>query len=511
MKTIVNFRSFVIIALITAAAVFTGRLVFSYTAIGVIILTSIVSGCLITGIILRKKNIAAYKQVTFFTAAVTSVIAVAGFLIVATNWIPKGLEDGNHDIKASIEKNYVVDGKNYVVIKNLNIDGSNVCGKMLVRVNNDKVNFYNTPIGYKVSFSGYVKVKNVLGENSEYNFSSFSSNIRYITTVEAGDISVKYGNADLMDIIYRFVCGQLVDNLGAENGYVAYGMLSGDRYAISESIADTFSIAGVAHILAVSGLHIGFLTSLLFFLLKTLKVRKIPSFAITALVLFLYAIFAGFSPSVLRACFMCLVASAAILVGEEKDLLNSLGFAVTAILIVAPQMLFTAGMIMSTCAVFGLAVFAKPISLFLHEKLKLPKFISESLSASFGAQLGVMPVTIYYFGTIQTYSVVTNVLLMPIISTAFIAVFISVILSILPFMGFTIKVSGFFVNILVKVSAAMASLKYASITAKAGEYIFLVYPIYFVCGGYVNVKYKRLVYFISWICMAILMILCVII
>lgn len=56
-----------------------------------------------------------------------------------------------------------------------------------------------------------------------------------------------------MDIIYRFVCGQLVDNLGAENGYVAYGMLSGDRYAISESIADTFSIAGVAHILAVSG------------------------------------------------------------------------------------------------------------------------------------------------------------------------------------------------------------------------------------------------------------------
>ena len=168
-------------------------------------------------------------------------------------------------------------------------------------------------------------------------------------------------------------------------------------------------------------------------------------------------------------------------------------------------------MIMSTCAVFGLAVFAKPISLFLHEKLKLPKFISESLSASFGAQLGVMPVTIYYFGTIQTYSVVTNVLLMPIISTAFIAVFISVILSILPFMGFTIKVSGFFVNILVKVSAAMASLKYASITAKAGEYIFLVYPIYFVCGGYVNVKYKRLVYFISWICMAILMILCVII
>lgn len=79
MKTIVNFRSFVIIALITAAAVFTGRLVFSYTAIGVIILASIVSGCLITGIILRKKNIAVYKQVTFFTAAVTSVIAVAVF------------------------------------------------------------------------------------------------------------------------------------------------------------------------------------------------------------------------------------------------------------------------------------------------------------------------------------------------------------------------------------------------------------------------------------------------
>ena len=117
-----------------------------------------------------------------------------------------------------------------------------------------------------------------------------------------------------------------------------------------------------------------------------------------------------------------------------------------------------------------------------------------------------MPVTIYYFETIQTYSVITNVLLMPIISTAFIAVFISVILSILPFMEFAVKVSGFFVNILVKVSAAMASLKYASITAKAGTYIFSVYPLYFVCGGYVNMKYKRLVYSISWICIAILMI-----
>lgn len=65
MKTIVNFRSFVIIALITAAAVFTGRLVFNYTAIGVIILTSIVSGCLITGIILRKRTLPHISKLRF--------------------------------------------------------------------------------------------------------------------------------------------------------------------------------------------------------------------------------------------------------------------------------------------------------------------------------------------------------------------------------------------------------------------------------------------------------------
>lgn len=89
-------------------------------------------------------------------------------------------------------------------------------------------------------------------------------------------------------------------------------------------VLENFRNGGVAHIFAVSGLHIGFLAGVVFFLLRSCRVRGVPKVLISAAVLVFYAGICGFSPSSLRAAVMASVLAAAKETGMKYDGLSSL-------------------------------------------------------------------------------------------------------------------------------------------------------------------------------------------
>ena len=111
-------------------------------------------------------------------------------------------------------------------------------------------------------------------------------------------VTVLEKTADIFSKVSALCEDALLKNMGETEGGICVALLLGDTRYVSDELYEKFSLAGVAHIFAVSGLHVGFLAAALSFLLEKFGVRRIPKTLIVALVSFMYAGFCGFSVSV---------------------------------------------------------------------------------------------------------------------------------------------------------------------------------------------------------------------
>lgn len=196
------------------------------------------------------------------------------------------------------------------------------------------------------------------------------------------------------------------------------GILFGEK-AIDQGLKENFRNIGLGHILAVSGLHVGFLFLLMTLLLKVLKVKKTLWIFFVAPILFLYAGLTGFSASVLRASIMlgCLI------IGEglamEKDGLSNLALAGLIILVIWPSQLFQAGFQLSMAAVVGIIFFNGPLNFQLEKRIEksgrkvTPNPILQSLILTTSVLLGTLPISIYHFGNFTLITFLANMIMVP--------------------------------------------------------------------------------------------------
>ena len=238
-------------------------------------------------------------------------------------------------------------------------------------------------------------------------------------------------------------------------------------------------------------MHVGLLAGILLFLLRILHVPRLAQVITVTVVLALYAAFVGFTASVLRACIMCVIAMLTLLNGERKDALSSLCFAFSALLAVQPFLLFEAGFLLSFSAVFGLILFARTFTKALR-KIRFPKCIAATLGATLAVHIGILPVTAYFFGGVQTYSVLCNIVLIPLISATFVFFVLTVPLSVL-----------LHVNVLLRIGAlgfagadillgAVARLPLVSLYVNGNVGLFCLYPLYFAASRFLMLpRYKK--------------------
>lgn len=199
--------------------------------------------------------------------------------------------------------------------------------------------------------------------------------------------------------------GELERCSGPETAAMMEAVLFGDKSGLDEETMDVFTKNGTAHILAVSGLHIGILYA---FLLKAFSLipllpagstREWILFVFTGLFFFCYMILASFSPSVVRAVLMVLLHAFAKITGRRYDL-NSAAFAVfTAVLMHNPYMLFNVGFEMSFLAVLSMCL-VLPYVRRVYDGLLL---------ASLSVQLGLGPFILYHFHCLSLLTVLINV------------------------------------------------------------------------------------------------------
>lgn len=209
-------------------------------------------------------------------------------------------------------------------------------------------------------------------------------------------------------------------------------LLLGDSTDLDYGMDTAFKISGIRHIIAVSGLHISILYSLISFL--TARKRWL-----TALVGFpalaLFAAVAGFTPSVVRACIMVGLMILAGLVGREYDPPTELAFACLVMLAANPLVITSASFQLSVGCVAGILLFNAPIQAWQRSYCKKPgkvqNWFCTSVSVTLSAMSLTTPLSALFFGAVSLIGVVTNLLTLWVVNLVFNGIIVVGLLSLL--------------------------------------------------------------------------------
>lgn len=214
-------------------------------------------------------------------------------------------------------------------------------------------------------------------------------------------------------------------------GGFAEALLLSDRSDLGYETATAFTVSGISHIIAVSGLHVSILMGLLYILAGR---RRFLSMAIGTPLLLLFAAVVGFTPSVTRACIMQIMLLAATALDREYDPPTALSSAALVILLRNPMTVTSVSFQMSVGCVAGIFLFYSPISEWLTTRkwmggLKgkgllpwLKRWCVASVSVSISANIVVIPLVAWYFGAVSLIGVLTNLLVLWVVSILFVGV-----------------------------------------------------------------------------------------
>lgn len=221
----------------------------------------------------------------------------------------------------------------------------------------------------------------------------------------------------------------LLDRLFPEDtaGF-AKALLLGDSSDISTADDRALQVSGIRHVIAVSGLHISILFS---FLQLMLGKRKWLTGLIGLPILLLFAVLAGFTPSVIRACIMQMVLIIAGFFQKEYDSLTALSLAVLVILCINPLTMTNVSFQLSVGSVLGILLFSGRVQKWIMARKwlkghhpdsvagKIVKWFASSIAVSASALIFTLPLCANYFGAFSTVSVITNLLTLWIITYIF--------------------------------------------------------------------------------------------
>lgn len=205
-------------------------------------------------------------------------------------------------------------------------------------------------------------------------------------------------------------------NLQKRTREFAKGIILADRTEMDQETVRDFRDSGMMHILAISGTHMAIIFGVILLILNFVFPPKYRRYKIVLALLLIwsFAVFIDFGNSVVRSCIMISAYYTFILLQRKTDLLHSMALAGFIILFLNSNQLFEVGFQLSFAAVFGIYWFNQPILKYLPQpKNKFQNFMVNVLSISLSAQLGTIPLVIYYFHQYSAVSIIANLVIIP--------------------------------------------------------------------------------------------------
>lgn len=209
---------------------------------------------------------------------------------------------------------------------------------------------------------------------------------------------------------------------------ITASLLLGYRDLLDNELLKSYSAAGVVHILSVSGLHVGFVVWLFMGLSRPIPIQWMR-YGLSILLIWVFAVFTGLSPPVLRAAIIFSFIQGGKLIRRDMDTTNSLAAAAMLLLAINPFLLMDIGFELSFAAVAGVVllvpVWGKPF----QSWPSVPKQITNTVLASIAATLATLPLTLYYFHQAPSYFVLSNLVVIPMAAATMFAGLILLIVS----------------------------------------------------------------------------------
>jgi competence protein ComEC len=320
----------------------------------------------------------------------------------------------------------------------IQLNKTKTSGKILVNIEKDSLN-------NKLDVDAVLLTKNVLQvipkPKNPYGFSYKkyleSQQIFYqlkLSKNQYKKLTVKKRTIRGIAAVFRSEINNSLKQKGFKKDELAVinALLLGQRNTVSSELLKSYAGAGAIHILAVSGLHIGILLWLLTWLFKPLhyvKNGKAMALILVVILLWLYAILAGLSASVVRAVAMFTAIAISLNVNRLSNIYNTLVISMFFLLLLHPFYLFDVGFQLSYLAVFFI-VWLQPklVSLVKTKNWILDK-LWQLFTVSIAAQIGILPLSIYYFHQFPGLFFVANLIIIPFLGIILIAGILVIILS----------------------------------------------------------------------------------
>ncbi|MCH5154729.1 MAG: ComEC/Rec2 family competence protein [Clostridiales bacterium] len=499
---ILNFRAFLIIAVCVAAAVLCVYCYAYNTAVGIVLGVLVILACggLAAFYIYRfiKNRARLVVAISFSLAAVLCICAFSVGVATKKAW-DSCADTGFFTVSGRVCDIDIQSGSYVLFLDELKLDGKAESGILRVDIAVDDKNIADTvSVGDTLQFASYIRAVSLAAAGGKINGDAYRTDVRYRASIRSDGVIHEFGTPKILERFSIALRRKLTDNMGKKYGNIAFAMLTGDKHGLSAGVFSYFSAAGLGHIMAVSGLHIGFLVLILNFVLC--KVSKKIRYPIIAAILFAYMVFVGFSPSVVRAVIMVYISGIGILLGGRRDLLSSLLCAFSLILAVKPFYMFEVGFLLSFGALFGIAVFSGIIGRFLTDR-GTPKKLSGMIGGSISASIGIIPAEAYFFGSVHLLSFLINMFVLPYISVVFVTVVCLLPIAAIPGCGAVLVAAKYLLMPLDYAAYGLAHVPYIVLSLSSAWAVFLCYPVMFVAGEHVMLGKSKTA--VGWYSMAV--------
>lgn len=399
--------------------------------------------CIVLAIIvIRKIIIKAYEDMGAFVVIFFTLIM--GFMLMSNE-----ITTRNH-IYDLQENTVIVQGKIYkientafgtnIYLKGVEVEnGEKSVSVKRIFVNTEKIP--NVKIGNIIKVRGKLRQFEEAANKGNFDSKKYYLSLGFYGKIEAGTIEVinsdysgiRQGLYEMrMEIIERLekLCS---DNKGIfsiinnKNGIIG-AIILGDKIDLDSDIKELYSVSGIAHILAISGLHISFIGMAIYRLLRR-RFRFLFSAAVSIPVVLSFGIMSGFGISTIRAIIMFILKIIGEVLGRKYDAITAISLAGLVLLVQNPFVVCNSGFQMSFGAIIAI-VLILPI---VEEILNTDNKIIKVLSANFTISLVMNPILAWNYYELPTFSFLLNIVVVPLMSVVIVSSIVGIFCSCIMF------------------------------------------------------------------------------
>ena len=399
--------------------------------------------CIVLAIIvIRKIIIKAYEDMGAFVVFFFTLIT--GFMLMSNE-----ITTRNHiyDLK---ENTVIVQGKIYkientafgtnIYLKGVEVEnGEKSVSVKRIFVNTEKIP--NVKIGNIIKVRGKLRQFEEAANKGNFDSRKYYLSLGFYGKIEAGTIEVinsdysgiRQGLYELrMEIIERLekLCSDnngIFSIINNKNGIIG-AIILGDKTDLDSDIKELYSVSGIAHILAISGLHISFIGMAIYRLLRR-RFRFLFSAAVSIPVVLSFGIMSGFGISTIRAIIMFILKIIGEVLGRKYDAITAISLAGLVLLVQNPFVVCNSGFQMSFGAIIAIVLILPIVEEILNRDNKIIKVIS----ANFTISLVMNPILAWNYYELPTFSFLLNIVAVPLMSVVIVSSIVGIFCSCIMF------------------------------------------------------------------------------